>query len=199
MWLNATHGRGSEGTNVLSTIAGCLLFWASTGPDISKIATEIRIALMLRLLHHYGVAALVRWWIKQSHQRCGWPGGKTLTRIRVVQPSVFEGGTLLRGIGGECRTPTVLGVQCFCIHQPATRVLCAVREGLNPLPPGAHPIRVLPGVKRRTYVTAPNQTDYSNEAHDRRRRRKAAARLRRRQNEGFRSFSAARRFPQRQA
>src|SRR5882757_2447438 len=62
MRLNATHGSGSSGTNVLCTIVGCRRCWAGIGPDITKIATEIRIALMLRLLHHYyGFAGLVRW------------------------------------------------------------------------------------------------------------------------------------------
>src|SRR6266704_2786633 len=50
MRLNAMHGSGSSGTNVLCTIGGCLLCWASTGLDISKIATEIKIVLMLHLL-----------------------------------------------------------------------------------------------------------------------------------------------------
>src|SRR5260370_12991969 len=64
------HGRGSSGTNVLCTIVGCLLCWANIGPDISRIATEIRTALMLRLLQpYYGIAASVRPLIKQFHKR----------------------------------------------------------------------------------------------------------------------------------
>src|ERR1700736_2737012 len=64
------HGSGSSGTKVLCIIVGCLLCWASIGPGISKIATEIRIALMLRLLQpYYGIAASVRPLIKQSHKR----------------------------------------------------------------------------------------------------------------------------------
>src|SRR5260370_3930312 len=64
------HGRGSSGTNVLCTIVGCLLCWANIGPDISKIATEIRTALMLRLLQpYYGIAASVRPLVKQFHKR----------------------------------------------------------------------------------------------------------------------------------
>jgi hypothetical protein len=53
------HGCGSLGTNVLGTIVACLLCWASRGPHTRKIATEIRIALMLRLLEtYYGITAL---------------------------------------------------------------------------------------------------------------------------------------------
>src|SRR5260370_38532547 len=64
------HGSGSSGTNVFCTIVGCLLCWANIGPDISKIATEIRIALMLRLLQpYYGIAASVRPLLKQFHKR----------------------------------------------------------------------------------------------------------------------------------
>src|SRR5260370_27104725 len=83
------HGSGSLGTNVLCPIVGCLLCCAGIGPHISKIATEIRIALMLRLLQpYYGIAVSVRPLVKQSHKRprsasAGWPGGKTLTRIPV--------------------------------------------------------------------------------------------------------------------
>src|SRR6267143_3524801 len=64
------HGTGSSGTNVLCTIVGSLLSWASIAPDINKIATEVRIALMLLLLQpYYGLAALVRHLFKQSHKR----------------------------------------------------------------------------------------------------------------------------------
>src|SRR6266446_3973143 len=64
------HGTGSSGTNVLCTIVGSLLSWASIAPHINKIATEVRIALMLLLLqHYYGIAALVRPSFKQSCKR----------------------------------------------------------------------------------------------------------------------------------
>src|SRR6266513_6520526 len=64
------HGTGSSGTNVLCTIVGTLLSWASIAPDINKIATEARIALMLLLLQpYYGIAALVRPLVKQSYKR----------------------------------------------------------------------------------------------------------------------------------
>src|SRR2546429_9794949 len=64
------HGRGSSGTNVLCTIVGTLLSWASIAPDINKIATEVRIALMLLLLQpYYGIAALVRPLFQQSWKR----------------------------------------------------------------------------------------------------------------------------------
>src|SRR6266576_4361456 len=70
MRLNAMHGSGSSGTNVLCTIVGCLLCCANIGPDISRIATEIRIALILRLLQpYYGIASLLRPLIKQSCKR----------------------------------------------------------------------------------------------------------------------------------
>src|SRR5437588_8468935 len=70
MRLNAMHGSGSSGTNVLCTMVGCLLCCANIDPDISRIATEIRIALMLRLLQpYYGIAALLRPLIKQSCKR----------------------------------------------------------------------------------------------------------------------------------
>src|SRR4029077_954183 len=69
--LNATHGSGSSGTNVLCTGVGSLLCWADTGPAISKIATEIRIALMLRLLGLFGIVALLRPLVKHSHKRPG--------------------------------------------------------------------------------------------------------------------------------
>jgi hypothetical protein len=60
MLLNAVHGSGSLGTNVLGTGAGCLLCCAGIGPDINRIATEIRIALMLRLLEtDDGIAGVV--------------------------------------------------------------------------------------------------------------------------------------------
>jgi hypothetical protein len=53
------HGCGSLGTNVLGTGVACVLCCASIGPHISKIATEIRIVLMLRLLEaYYGFTAL---------------------------------------------------------------------------------------------------------------------------------------------
>src|SRR5712692_3351641 len=86
------HGSGSSGTNVLGTGAGCLLCWATTGPDISKIATEIRIALMLRLLQpYYGVAPSVRPLFKQSHQRPGlaWARRRDVSTNSGAQRSVF--------------------------------------------------------------------------------------------------------------
>src|ERR1700682_4663185 len=62
------HGSGSSGTNVLCTGAACFLCWAGIAPDINKIATEIRIALMLRL---HGIAAWVPTLFKQFHKRPG--------------------------------------------------------------------------------------------------------------------------------
>jgi hypothetical protein len=66
------HGSGSLGTNVLGTGVGCLLCWAGIVPDINKIATEIRITLMLRLLQpSYGIATFVFPLFKQFHKRAG--------------------------------------------------------------------------------------------------------------------------------
>src|SRR5260370_28702921 len=50
MRLNAMHGSGSLGTKVLGTIAGSYLCGAGIGTPRNRIATEIRTALMLRLL-----------------------------------------------------------------------------------------------------------------------------------------------------
>src|ERR1700730_13268895 len=106
------HGSGSSGTKVLCTIVGCLLCWASIGPDVSKIATEIRIALMLRLLQpYYGIAASVRPLIKYFHKR-PWlagrvAGNKTLTRIRMPNHRLAftprgRGGWAFHGTVGVC-------------------------------------------------------------------------------------------------
>src|SRR5580704_8951475 len=60
MLLNAVHGSGSLGTNVRGTGAGCLLCCAGIGQHMNRIATEIRIAFMLRLLETGdGIAGLV--------------------------------------------------------------------------------------------------------------------------------------------
>src|SRR5258708_3204263 len=70
MRLNATHGNGSSGTNVLCTIPGGLLCWASIGPDISKTATEIRNALILGLLQRdFGFTGQVRRLLKLYRNR----------------------------------------------------------------------------------------------------------------------------------
>src|SRR5260370_35805293 len=81
------HGKGSLGTNVLCTIAGRLLCWTDNGPHISRIATAIRTALILRLLRRYfGIAAaLLRQLFTYTDARVSrgsWPENTTLTPIR---------------------------------------------------------------------------------------------------------------------
>src|SRR5258707_138767 len=72
MASNAVHTSGSSGTNVRCTGIACFLCWAGIEPDISKIATEIRITLMLGLLQPYfGIATLLRALFKRSHKRPG--------------------------------------------------------------------------------------------------------------------------------
>src|SRR5260370_20064526 len=83
---------------------------------------------MLRLLQpHYGITALVRPLIKQSQKRprsasAGWPGGKTLTRIRVShhQLAFASPAPTLSGRRGEtaperyCRTRYTLVLLLYC-------------------------------------------------------------------------------------
>src|SRR5882724_3079169 len=124
------HGRGSLGTNVLCTIVARLLCWAGIGPHINRIATEIRTALMLRLLRRcLGIAALLRLLFtfpkaaRVSEDR--WPENKTLTRIRMPKHGLaftpiadcdscrcrgLGGWDFLHRTGGGCRTPAVFSV-----------------------------------------------------------------------------------------
>src|SRR5260370_26401216 len=122
------HDCGSYGTNVLWTGIACFLCWAGIGPDINKIATEIRIALILRLLQpHYGITALVRPLIKQSQKRprsasAGCTGGTTLTRMQVPHHrlALTRPALTLSGRRGEtahecyCRTRYTLVLLLYC-------------------------------------------------------------------------------------
>src|SRR5258708_15904133 len=98
-------------------ITGRLLCWAGIVPHINRIATEIRTALMLRLLRRYfGIAALLRplFIFPQAARGSGgrWLENKTLTRIQMPKQglavtSVADPGTCgdRAGAGGRPFSP----------------------------------------------------------------------------------------------
>src|SRR5258708_6116654 len=114
-------------------ITGRLLCWAGIVPHINRIATEIRTALMLRLLRRYfGIAALLRplFIFPQAARGSGgrWLENKTLTRIQmpkqglavtsVADPGtcgdrVGAGGGLIHRLGAGREGSRVLAPRVF--------------------------------------------------------------------------------------